>query len=193
MPRCTRRRRRFDADNSALFAELAAKERELNKARELVKLHEAVPTMARARPAIGSPRRPSRSSGRRRIRSTCSRCRVPSPTRRTTRCSRRRTWSRSSRERCSGASARGTSFAAAGHVLADRRRCLRRSGFGTRCHRRPGRQRHRRARGPGRRPRRPVTNSLELEADELATGGFIGNFAALLDQLFEVAAPSRGR
>ena len=34
----------------------------------------------------------------------------------------------------------------------------------------------------------PVTNSLEVEADELATGGFIGNFAALLDQLFEVAA-----
>ncbi len=29
----------------------------------------------------------------------------------------------------------------------------------------------------------PVTNSLQVEVDELATGGFIGNFAALLDQL----------
>jgi hypothetical protein len=48
-------KKEFDAANSPLFAELAAKERELNKARELVKLHEAVPTMARAKARAGSP------------------------------------------------------------------------------------------------------------------------------------------
>jgi hypothetical protein len=48
-------KKEFNASNSPLFAELAAKERELNKARELVKLHEAVPTAALARPATGVP------------------------------------------------------------------------------------------------------------------------------------------
>jgi len=43
------------ADNSGLLAQLAAKDRELNKARQLVKLHEAVPTRAPARTAAGSP------------------------------------------------------------------------------------------------------------------------------------------
>jgi hypothetical protein len=47
-------KKEFNAANSPLFAELAAKERELNKARELVKLHEAVPTVGLARPPAGA-------------------------------------------------------------------------------------------------------------------------------------------
>lgn len=44
------------SDNSGLLAELAAKERELNKARQLVKLHEAVPNLGVARSSQpGSP------------------------------------------------------------------------------------------------------------------------------------------
>jgi hypothetical protein len=35
----------------------------------------------------------------------------------------------------------------------------------------------------------PVTNAFEVEVDELATGGFVGNFAELLDELFEVRPP----
>jgi hypothetical protein len=43
-------------DNSGLLAELAAKERELNKARQLVKLHESVPTLGVPRSSRpGSP------------------------------------------------------------------------------------------------------------------------------------------
>jgi len=48
-------KKEFDASNSGVFAELAAKERELNKARELIKLHENVPTRGVARPPPGSP------------------------------------------------------------------------------------------------------------------------------------------
>ena len=64
-------KKEFHAGNSGVFAELAAKERELNKARELLKLHEAVPTLGRRgrrcrrsppakpvkRPAAGSAQR----------------------------------------------------------------------------------------------------------------------------------------
>ena len=32
----------------------------------------------------------------------------------------------------------------------------------------------------------PVDNSLTVEADELATGGMVGNFIELLDELFQV-------
>jgi hypothetical protein len=38
-------KKEFHERNSAVFSQLATKERELAKARELVKLHEAVPTM----------------------------------------------------------------------------------------------------------------------------------------------------
>jgi hypothetical protein len=43
------------ADNSGLVAELAAKERELNKVRERLKLHEAVPNLGVSRVSQGSP------------------------------------------------------------------------------------------------------------------------------------------
>ena len=46
----------YEGRNDAMIAQLNAKEGELTKARSLVKLHEAVPTMSRRRPA----RRPSR-------------------------------------------------------------------------------------------------------------------------------------
>jgi hypothetical protein len=48
-------KKEFHANSSGVFAELAAKERELSKARELVKLHEAVPTLGRPRPPAGAP------------------------------------------------------------------------------------------------------------------------------------------
>jgi hypothetical protein len=35
----------------------------------------------------------------------------------------------------------------------------------------------------------PVTNALEVEVDELATGGFFGNFVELLDELLDVHPP----
>jgi hypothetical protein len=34
-----------------------------------------------------------------------------------------------------------------------------------------------------------VTNALEVEVDELATGGLVGNFAELLNELLEVRPP----
>jgi hypothetical protein len=40
-------RKDFHERNSAMITQLATKERELNKAREMVKLHEAVPTLRR--------------------------------------------------------------------------------------------------------------------------------------------------
>ena len=34
-----------------------------------------------------------------------------------------------------------------------------------------------------------ATNALQVEVDELATGGFFGNFAALLNDLFQTSVP----
>jgi hypothetical protein len=48
-------KKEFHASNSGVFAQLAAKERELTKARDLLKLHEAVPTLGPARTLPGSP------------------------------------------------------------------------------------------------------------------------------------------
>ena len=52
---CERGEERIRADNSGLVAELAAKERELNKARERLKLHEAVPNLGVRGVLPGSP------------------------------------------------------------------------------------------------------------------------------------------
>ena len=100
----------YEGRNHAMIAQLNAKEGELTKARNLVKLHESVPTMSRPTTSTASRRPgaagatdrlrrlrscPSASSSR--IRSTCSRCRGRSPTLLTTRCWRPPTSSRSSR------------------------------------------------------------------------------------------------
>ena len=43
----------YEGRNDAMIAQLNAKEGELTKARDLVKLHEAVPTMSRPAPGVG--------------------------------------------------------------------------------------------------------------------------------------------
>jgi hypothetical protein len=48
-------KKEFHAENSTLFTQLASKERELNKAKELVKLHESVPTLSPAKSLAGAP------------------------------------------------------------------------------------------------------------------------------------------
>jgi hypothetical protein len=48
-------KKEFHERNSAVFTQLAEKERELAKARELVKLHEAVPTRPMPKAAAGAP------------------------------------------------------------------------------------------------------------------------------------------
>jgi hypothetical protein len=46
--------REYEGRNDAMMAQLNAKEGELTKARNLVKLHEAVPTMARLAPTLAA-------------------------------------------------------------------------------------------------------------------------------------------
>ena len=64
--RCARSRRNTKRATTRMIAQLNAKEGELVKARGLVELHEAVPTMARPAPRGGQAGTPGRRPGRRR-------------------------------------------------------------------------------------------------------------------------------